>query len=344
MKPLKSKNLDKYLFNTISYFSFFGYPPSFDEIHTFFPVRIAKKQLKNLLEDLVRKKSLICHCEDPEYRSKRTKQSQKRSPRSSSDSEDSLAMTLDYHKGPKSLLSNFKFQLSTSPSYTLPQYATHFKNRATRQAICKKRLVLVNYYTETLAKLPFIRFVGITGSAAMGNTKRGDDVDVFIITSKGCLFIGRFFAILFSYIFNVRKGRNSVCLNLFFDERNLVIPKHKQTPYVAHEALQMKPVVSKNNMYERFLEENKWVKKFYPNVKLSIRSHSRPVSGYGVNSGGFTPVRVNPGYNFLSSPFELVLKTLQLAIIRRNKTGLIISPTQLWLFKRDFEKKIEKIL
>src|SRR3989344_6123892 len=129
MKPLKSKNLDKYLFNTISYFSFFGYPPSFDEIHTFFPVRIAKKQLKNLLEDLVRKKSLICHCEDHEYRSKGTKQSQKRSPRSSSDSEDSLATTIGCQDNLNKQLLSFDFCPLNFPLYTLPQYAKKFQIR-----------------------------------------------------------------------------------------------------------------------------------------------------------------------------------------------------------------------
>ena len=263
MKPLKSKNLDKHLLNTISYFSFFGYPPSLDEIHTFFPEKITKNKLRILLQSLVRQKIIFCHCEEVYPERVEGKQSQKRSPRSSSDSEDSLAMTRDCYNSINGSLTSNDQRLTTNVSYTLPQYPTHFKNRATRQVVCQKKLIPVKCYTGILAKIPFIRFIGITGSASMGNTTPNDDVDIFIITSKNCLFIGRFFAILFSYIFNVRKGKNSVCLNLFFDECNLVIPKHKQTPYVAHEILQMKPVVNKGHVHERFLKANGWVLKYF---------------------------------------------------------------------------------
>ncbi|MEK7079196.1 MAG: hypothetical protein AAB929_03945 [Patescibacteria group bacterium] len=336
MKPLKSKNLDKHLLNTISYFSFFGYPPSFDEIHTFFPEKIAKSKLKILLASWIKQKRLI-RSSMSFRRNEVTEKSSpafggthiyKRSARFlSSESElrnDKIDRQNNLNRDPLT----FNFQPSTSSLYTLPQYAPHFKNRATRQVVCQKKLIPVKCYTGILAKIPFVRFIGITGSASMGNTTPHDDVDIFIITRKNCLFIGRFFAILIAHILHVRKGKNSVCLNLFFDEGDLVIPLQKQTPYVAHEVLQMKPVVNKNRVYERFIRANQWVKQFYPNVKLVIRSHSR--------AGG------NPDYNFLFFPFELALKTLQLAIIRRNKTGLIISPTQLWLFKRDFEKKMER--
>ena len=36
---------------------------------------------------------------------------------------------------------------------------------------------------------------------------------------------------------------NKVCLNLFFDESDLAVPKFKRSEYVAHEVLQMKPLV-----------------------------------------------------------------------------------------------------
>ncbi|MBI4974024.1 hypothetical protein HZC27_05425 [Candidatus Roizmanbacteria bacterium] len=334
MKPLKSKNPDKDLLNTISYFSFFGYPPSLNEIHTFFPERIAKNKLKALLDQLVEKKRLILDPmsfrRNPPIR-RMTEKSRLKEPHNTLRWISHFVRNdnLGYFNNPKPSsfqIKNFKLKINL---YTLPQYTTHFKNRASRQLICQKKLIPVKCYTGILAKFPFIRMIGVTGSASMGNTKRDDDVDLFIVTRGNCLFIGRFFAILLAHILHVRKGKNSICLNLFFDENNLAIPLQKQTPYVAHEVLQMRPVVNKNNMYERFLEANTWVKQFYPNITLSIRSHSRPPNRRG-----------NPIYNFLFFPFELLLIKIQLAIISRNKTGLIISPTQLWLFRRDFEKRM----
>ena len=69
MKPLKSNNLDKHLVNTISYFSFFGYPPSLSEIHTFFPIKIAKVKLEELLKSLLRQKKLISYKHAPSHSS-----------------------------------------------------------------------------------------------------------------------------------------------------------------------------------------------------------------------------------------------------------------------------------
>lgn len=59
MTLLKSPTPEHKLINTISYFSFFEYPPSLEEIFTFFPEKITKKALKTLLERLFKQKKLI---------------------------------------------------------------------------------------------------------------------------------------------------------------------------------------------------------------------------------------------------------------------------------------------
>lgn len=343
MKPSKSKNLDKHLLNTISYFSFFGYAPSLDEIHTFFPEKIAKNKLRTVLESSIKQKKLISYQYTPSYLSSQPNFLSSRATCLPARQESRDPFVRNDKLGRYNNVSRHSTTNDQRPTtdvlYTLPQYTTHFKNRASRQSICQKKLIPVKCYTGMLEKLPFIQLIGITGSASMGNTTRDADVDLFIVTRRNCLFIGRFFAILLAHIMHVRNDKNGVCLNLFFEERDLAIPLQKQTSYVAHEVLQMKPVVNKDRTYERFLKANEWVKQFYPNVKLAFRSHPREngdpeLYRFRIKSG-MTNILV-----LLLISLELSLKTLQLAIIRRNKTGLIISPTQLWLFKKDFEKKM----
>jgi len=331
MKYLKSRNPVKHLLNTISYFSFFGYPPTFDEIHTFFPVKIAKKGLKTLLERLILEKKVIqLSFRAPIHRDEKSREVLPTSRFLSRSNKTKKLIQNDKLDRQNSLFSTFYLPSFSSFRYTLPQYPYKFDLPLQRKKTTLKKLTSIKCLIKVFRQWPFFRFVGVTGSAAMANCRTGDDVDLFIITARKTLFIGRFLAIVLSYIYYVRRGKNRVCLNLFFDESNVVVPLQKQTQYVAHEVLQMKPVVNKGQTYERFLEANKWIYDYFPNASVIPPPDRRR----GQVQEGMI--------RFLLQPLEIFLKHLQLLIIRKNNTGLIITNTQLWLFRKDFEKKIKR--
>jgi hypothetical protein len=125
--------------------------------------------------------------------------------------------------------------------------------------------------------------------------------------------------------FGDRETKNKVCLNLFFDENNLKVPKYKQTIFVGHEVLQMKPIVDKDSTYHRFIKANDWVYGLFPNAEKdeplnqSKRSMSSSLTGDMV---------------------ERVLKYIQLKLINSHKTTELITDTQLWFHPDDFEKKL----
>ncbi|EKE14160.1 MAG: hypothetical protein ACD_12C00652G0001 [uncultured bacterium] len=135
--------------------------------------------------------------------------------------------------------------------------------------------------------------------------------------------------------------KNKVCLNLFFDERDLKVPRFKQTEFVGHEVLQMKPIVVKDNIYERFLEANQWVYKLFPNAILPVIP--APDRSRGQAPAGIQNYRLDPRlhgddiFNFIESQ----LKKFQLRSINKHKTTEIITPSQLWFHPDDFEKKIK---
>ena len=184
--------------------------------------------------------------------------------------------------------------------------------------------------------------MGLSGSISMMNADLDDDIDLFIITQKERLFTGRFLATIFAYIMGLKrklgqhKAPNKVCLNLFFDEKNLKVPKFKQTEFVGHEVLQMKPIINKNQTYERFLEANEWVFGLFPNSE-EVFSMKYKVSRMK---------KINTKYFILNTFFnkiESFLKNFQLTLINRHRTVEIITSTQLWFHPDDFEKKIKKL-
>ena len=224
--------MDKKLASIYDYFAIFGYFPKFEDIYTFFPVKISKKQLKKQIK------------------------------------------ANNYTVGEYSNIRN--------PQSAIKQ----LKNYELRITNSKKKLENWRFraYIKLISIFPQIKLIGLSGSISMMNADKDDDIDLFVITGKNRLFTARFVAITIAFIMGLKralgqdKAVDKVCLNLFFDEENLSVPKFKKTLFVAHEILQMKPLINKNKVYERFLAANNWVFKLFPNAKSQIINHKSQIN------------------------------------------------------------------
>jgi len=325
--------LEKEVLKTIRYFSFFDYPPNFEEIYTFLGKKTTKKRIKETLEILERQKKI---------------------------------------KKIEDFKNVSRYMLHVTYKYTVGEYGIKLKIKNEKLKIerynkryffSQKKLGNWRFraYVKILSFFPQIKLVGLSGSISMMNAKKDDDIDLFIITAKNRLFTGRLIALFLAEVFSLRRKaqhrvfesasprqggvpkpltqkqvssltKDKVCLNLFFDESDLVVPKFKRSEYVAHEVLQMKPIVNKDNIYERFLKANSWVFKIFPNaqtvLKLKIEN-----------------LKFNENFKLKIKNFgdwlENLLKKLQLYMINKHRTTEIITDTQLWFHPDDFEKKIK---
>ena len=227
------------------------------------------------------------------------------------------------------------------------------------EAKLAKRIGLI----KLLGRLPGVEFIGVSGTVSVLSANFEDDIDLFVTTQKNRLWTARFWLIFITSILRVRRVRkeknpqDKLCLNLFFDEGNLQIPKKKQTEYVAHEVLQLLPVVNKKGVYERFLEVNRWVYKFFPNGKNSVASSKQQVarknnlefnSQFRIGKRICLPltklrqyVEAKWGKLKIENLWEFCLKNLQLILIKRHQTTEIITDKQLWFFPEDFERKLK---
>ncbi|MGB9637482.1 MAG: hypothetical protein ACPLY7_01650, partial [Microgenomates group bacterium] len=127
--------------------------------------------------------------------------------------------------------------------------------------------------TERLRLIPGIKMIGITGALAMENCQENDDVDLLVITWANCLWLTRLLIILLSPFLGIKRRRpgekntkDKICFNLFLDESHLKI--QSENLFLAHEICQVKPVLSKDKTYEKFLWENRWVSNFLPNAAV----------------------------------------------------------------------------
>lgn len=230
--------------------------------------------------------------------------------------------------------------------YTMEEYSIYLKKYPSTLTHSQEKIIRLNLYLKLLSLFPQIKLIGLSGSLAMMNAGRGDDIDLFIITSFRRLWIGRFLCIFLAELLNMRRRRgvkkasDKICLNLFFEESDLAVHNGKKNEYIAHEILQMKPLISKSGVYEKFLYANKWVNDIFPNsidlVRYGTKERERVRSAE-------LGVRSKIG-DKLGNIIECMLKFVQKNIIKRHQTTELITQTQLWFHPDDFEKKMEKFI
>lgn len=145
--------------------------------------------------------------------------------------------------------------------------------RKRRERISKKKLAITKRIADWLRLIPTVKMVAVTGTLAMKNAKKNDDIDLLVVIRADRLWLTRFLVVLLIELIAKRpqleekKFKDAICLNIFLDERHLQMPKEKQNLFVAHEMAQMKLLWQKDDLYQKFTKANRWVKKFLPNWK-----------------------------------------------------------------------------
>ena len=143
--------------------------------------------------------------------------------------------------------------------------------RLKREEFSENKIKIAKKYSEVLKFLPFIKFIGITGSLAMGNADFYSDIDLLIITKKRTLWTTRLLVLLFLKFkkISVRRSfdkevKDKLCLNMWLDEEDL--EWHNRNLFSAHEIAQIVPIFNREKTYERFIFLNSWIFDFWPNA------------------------------------------------------------------------------
>lgn len=123
--------------------------------------------------------------------------------------------------------------------------------------------------------LPFVRGVFISGQLCRYIADEQSDIDYFILTEPGRLWIVRaMFALLRRTVF--LNSRKYFCTNYYVTTANLRVAE--RSTYVACEVASIKPMVNRD-LYDRFMEANDWIREFYPNFsreRIDYREGAQP--------------------------------------------------------------------
>ena len=115
--------------------------------------------------------------------------------------------------------------------------------------------------SKLMACFPFVRAVFVSGSLSKGIVKSDGDIDYFLITAPGRLWLARTLLILFkkTLLFNSHKY---FCVNYFIDTTHLEI--EEKNLFTATETVTLLPLYDQT-WYEQFCNANPWAWQYYPN-------------------------------------------------------------------------------
>lgn len=170
-----------------------------------------------------------------------------------------VAVGLVYQSGPYFALRKSIIENNKRPE--IKDLLSHFFRKAEK-------------YSKKISKFPFVRAVFISGSLSKGWADAETDVDYFIVTEPGRLWVARTLLVLYKKVF-LFNSRKYFCVNYFVDTANLEIPD--KNVFTATELCFLKPMVHPEWLGV-MARANGWVEAYYPGWGALAGNQSLPAA------------------------------------------------------------------
>ncbi len=169
----------------------------------------------------------------------------------------------------------------------LEKFKEMFQIKEKQSEIERNFLEKTKKYIKLIKWIPWLEMVWVWNSVAMNSATQDSDIDLYIVTKPNYMWLNR---ILITFIFQIlfvrktsRKHAWRFCLSFFSTTNWMDFYKFVllRDPYLFFWILYFKPILSKNNTYEKFIEINsKWwnfwdFKEVIEENKKEIIHHSR---------------------------------------------------------------------
>lgn len=164
--------------------------------------------------------------------------------------------------------------------------ADHVRVRQERYLIAERKYKKVLQAVRWLKWIPGIRLIAVANTLAWSHAREGSDLDLFIITRPGRLWLSRFLAVVPFMILGLRPRRNrerdTFCFSFFATERSLdfsslrVIP---EDPYFLYWLTSLFPLYDPDGLLEAVWEMNPWLQTELPQAWSTIPNLRRRLSG-----------------------------------------------------------------
>jgi hypothetical protein len=135
------------------------------------------------------------------------------------------------------------------------------RKRGEKQDRALKHNRIARFVSGIISRYPFVRAVMVTGSLSKKSQSRNSDIDFFVITEPGRLWLCRTILMLFKKII-LLNSKKYFCINYFIDSVNLEIPE--KNIFTATELAYLQPL-NNPELFRQLMDANAWMKGYFPN-------------------------------------------------------------------------------
>ena len=136
----------------------------------------------------------------------------------------------------------------------------------------KNILKKARFISRFISQFPFVEAVFLSGSISKGYFGTKDDIDYFVVTTPGRMWVSRTLLIAFKKIF-LLNSKKYFCLNYFISSNSLEIPEKNR--FTATEFVTLKPMCG-NGIHTRMRAQNNWVLEYFPHF-INEKKDSLPI-------------------------------------------------------------------
>jgi hypothetical protein len=155
--------------------------------------------------------------------------------------------------------------------YTLRDDVSLAIRRSAGNKMAKEVMPRAVRRSRLIFSFPFVRAVMISGSLSKDFMDQKGDIDFFIVTEPGKVWLTRGLLALFQRIvlFNSHKY---FCVNYYVDHDHLELDE--RNIFTATELITLKPMCG-NEYYDKLIDENEWIRDYYPRFNI-LKHKSNP--------------------------------------------------------------------
>lgn len=137
-------------------------------------------------------------------------------------------------------------------------------------------LPIARRMAQLIGGFPFVRGVFVSGSLSKHCMSADSDIDFFVVTAPGRLWLARTLLVVFKKIF-LLNSHKYFCVNYFVDTEHLEIEEKNR--FTATETVTVLPMYGRGE-YVQFCEANRWAWAMFPNFPPrpldEVPLHGRP--------------------------------------------------------------------
>ncbi len=145
--------------------------------------------------------------------------------------------------------------------YQTKNNATWVPSRIECNLRADRFLPIARRRAKLIGNFPFVRAVCVSGSLSKHSMRPDGDIDFFVVTAPGRLWLARTLLVLFKKVF-LLNSHKYFCVNYFIDSEHLEIAE--KNLFTATETVTLLPMYGRD-FYEVFCRSNAWAWAIYPN-------------------------------------------------------------------------------